>query len=202
MRVSILPGIRWAWAVGFCFCLAIVAASCNDPSAVAPQADEARLDENSSNPLLGKRVPPLIAVDPNGNKIDLSKHWGKDVILLDFWATWCQPCLMAMPEVIRVADQFKDRGLVFYTVNVAEDPDTVKEFLAHHKLDLPVAMDFNQQIQHMYQARDLPHTIVIGKDGRLQVDHRGYWRGFGEELAAQVEALLDGKDLVGGSTGE
>jgi hypothetical protein len=49
----------------------------------------------------------------------------------------------------------------------------------------------------MYQANDLPHTIVIGKDGTLQVDHRGYWQGFGEELREQVKELLDGEVLVG-----
>jgi hypothetical protein len=104
--------------------------------------------------------------------------------------------MMAMPEVEQIARDFKDRGLVFYAVNVGEDPDTVKEFLARNKLDIPVVMDFDGRIQNMYQANDLPHTIVIGKDGRLQVDHRGYWKGFGEELREQVKALLDGKDLV------
>jgi hypothetical protein len=109
---------------------------------------------------------------------------------------------MAMPEVEQVAKQYKDRGLVFYAVNVGEDPDTVKEFLAKTRLDIPVAMDFDGKIQNMYHAVDLPHTIVIGKDGRLQVDHRGYWRGFGEELAAQVEALLNGEDLAGDGSAE
>jgi thiol-disulfide isomerase/thioredoxin len=146
--------------------------------------------------LLGKPVEPFVTVDPHDNPVDLSQHLGKDVILLDFWATWCKPCLMAMPEVEQIANDFQDRGLVFYSVNVGEDPDTVKEFLAQNKLDIPVAMDFDGQIQAMYQAFDLPHTIVIGKDGTMQVDHRGYWKGFGERLRKEVEALLDGRELV------
>jgi hypothetical protein len=107
-----------------------------------------------------------------------------------------------MPEVEQVAKKFKDRGLVFYAVNVGEDPDTVKAFLAKTKFDIPVAMDFNGEIQNMYHAVGFPHTIVIGKDGRLQADHMGYWKGFGDELTAQVEALLDGKDLVAESSSE
>jgi thiol-disulfide isomerase/thioredoxin len=171
-----------------------------DPAPGDPVVAQVPLED--SNPLLGKPVTGFVTEDPNGNKIDLNQHIGKQVILLDFWATWCVPCMMAMPEVEEIANRFKDRGLVFYAVNVGEDPDTVKEFLAQRKLDIPVAMDFDGQIQNMYQAFDLPHTIVIGKDGRLQVDHRGYWKGFGAELSGQVEALLDGENLVGSPASE
>jgi thiol-disulfide isomerase/thioredoxin len=171
--------------------LTLAQSGCRQPSPPAEVGD--------TNPLLGNPLKPFVTVDPDGNKIDLSDHLGKNVILLDFWATWCIPCLMAMPEVQQVAKDFKDRGLVFYAVNVGEDPDTVKQFLAQNKFDIPVAMDFDGKIQNMYHADNLPHTIVIGKDGRLQVDHMGYWQGFGEELREQVKALLDGQDLTGGA---
>ena len=151
---------------------------------------------DQSNPLLGKPAPAFVTVDPEGNAVDLNKHLGKDVIMLDFWATWCGPCIMAMPEVAGVAEEFKDRGLVFYAVNVGEDPDTVKEFLKQNKFDIPVAMDFDGKIQNAYNAQGLPHTIVIGKDRRVQVDHLGYWRGFGAELSEEVAALLEGKSLI------
>jgi len=166
-----------------CACLAVVLSGCQKTS-------------QSGNPLLGKPAPAFVAVDPEGNSIDLKKHLGKDVIMLDFWATWCGPCIMAMPEVEAVAAKYKDRGLVFYAVNVGEDPDTVKEFLAQNHFDIPVAMDFDGEIQSMYNASGLPHTIVIGKDGRLQVDHLGYWQGFADELSEQVGSLLDGESLT------
>jgi thiol-disulfide isomerase/thioredoxin len=116
--------------------------------------------------------------------------------MLDFWATWCGPCILAMPEVAKVADKYKDRGLVFYAVNEGEDPDTVKEFLANVELDIPVAMDFDGSIQEMYQFKGLPHTILIGKDGKLHVDHLGYLPNMAEELSEKVEALLAGKDVA------
>lgn len=151
---------------------------------------------SQQNPLLGKPAPAFVTVDPEGNAVDLNKHLGKDVILLDFWATWCGPCIKAMPEVASVAEEFKDRGLVFYAVNVGEDPDTVKEFLQKNKFDIPVAIDFDGKIQKAFNAHGLPHTIVIGKDGRVQADHLGYWPGFRAELAEQVDALLKGKNLA------
>jgi len=191
-----------ASAVLVCGCCSL--SGCSEPSQTATKevAKPHRLQAGDENPLLGKPLKPFVTVDPDGNAIDLSTHLGKDVILLDFWATWCKPCLMAMPEVQQVANEFKDRGLVFYAVNVGEDPDTVKRFLEATKFDIPVAMDFDGRIQNMYHANDFPHTLVIGKDGTLQVDHRGYWKGFGAELREQVKALLDGKVLAGENAGE
>ena len=65
-----------------------------------------------------------------GKPIDLKASLGKNVILLDFWATWCGPCVKAMPEVEAVAKKFKEKGLVFYAVNAGEDAATIKEFLS------------------------------------------------------------------------
>ena len=186
--------------IAACVSSAIILSSCKQESGGRSQAGSQSLRER--NPLLGKPAPTFVTVDPEGNAVDLKKHLGKDVILLDFWATWCGPCIMAMPEVASVAEEFKDRGLVFYAINIGEDPDTVKEFLKQNKFDIPVAMDFDGQIQNSYHAHGLPHTIVVGKDGRVQVDHLGYWQGFRTELAEQVDALLDGKDLAGDASSE
>ncbi len=180
-------------------CASLALSSCERPQPQVRSNPKARPQQsaNQTATLVGKPAPAFVTVDPDGGTIDLNKHLGKDVIMLDFWATWCGPCIIAMPEVAGIAKKFKDRGLVFYAVNVGEDPDTVKEFLAKNKFDIPVAMDFDGKIQSAFMADGLPHTVVIGKDGRVQVDHLGYWRGFASDLSAQVEALLDGKDLAG-----
>jgi thiol-disulfide isomerase/thioredoxin len=148
------------------------------------------------NPLLGKAAPSFTTVDPDGNEVDLQQYLGKKVILLDFWATWCGPCIMAMPEVKEVADKFKDKGLQFFAVNVGEDPETVKEFLAEYRLDIPVIMDFQGDIQNLYHGDGLPYSILIGKDGRVQMVHRGYRQGFGARLSEEVAVLLEGKSLL------
>jgi thiol-disulfide isomerase/thioredoxin len=170
--------------------------SCKQETLTGVQTQTAGQGQDERNPLLGKPAPAFATVNPEGKTVDLSNYLGKDVILLDFWATWCGPCILAMPEVAGVAKEFKDRGLVFYAVNVGEDPDTVKEFLKKNKFDIPVAMDFERKIQDAFNAHGLPHTIIVGKDGRVQVDHIGYWRGFRKELAEQVDALLKGENLA------
>jgi thiol-disulfide isomerase/thioredoxin len=189
----------------FGVCAIAVHAGCQRPQADplgqdAEDAEDADTQSAVATSLLGDKVSGFVTVDPDGNEVDLNQYLGKNVIMLDFWATWCGPCILAMPEVASIAEKYKDRGLVFFAVNVGEDPDSVKEFLTRNNLKIPVAMDFDGKIHQSFNDAGLPHTVVIGKDGRLQVDHLGYWRSFGQQLSDEVGQLLDGKDLVGKSS--
>jgi thiol-disulfide isomerase/thioredoxin len=148
------------------------------------------------NPLLGKPAPPFVTVDSNNQEIDLKQHLGRDVIMLDFWATWCGPCIIAMPHIEEVAKEYEPRGLVFFSVNVGEDPDTVKEFLASASLDTRVAMDFRGNIQRMFNGRYLPYTVLIGRDGTVQAAYSGFQDNLAAMLSRDIEALLDGKKLA------
>jgi thiol-disulfide isomerase/thioredoxin len=150
----------------------------------------------AANPMLGERAPPFDTVDPNGHTVDLKTHLGKDVIMLDFWATWCGPCIVAMPEIDAVAQKYKDRGLASYAINVGEDPDTVKEFLAAANLSIPVAMDFDGSIQRSFLGKFLPMTVLIGKDGTVQAVHLGFREDLSDSLSHEIEQLLDGEKLV------
>ena len=183
----------YALTIALCTCVPFTFSSCSERPRRTATAVRG-FDE--PHPLLGKPAPAFQTVNPDGRPIDLNKHLGKSVIMLDFWATWCGPCILAMPQVASVAKEYEDRGLVFYAVNIGEDPDTVKEFLANLKLDIPVAMDFEGQIQKMYQAHGLPHTILIGKNGKVQAGHLGYRDDLAERLSDDIEDLLAGKNLA------
>jgi len=152
--------------------------------------------EEGPHPLLGEAAPAFQTVGLDDKSIDLAAHIGKEVILLDFWATWCGPCVQAMPEVDGVAKKFAGRGLVFYAVNVAEDAETIKEFLKTSELDVPVAMDADGKITESYGAELIPQTVLIGKDGKVQVVHVGFLDNLADQLSQQVEDLLAGKDLA------
>jgi peroxiredoxin len=152
--------------------------------------------EEGPHPLLGDAAPAFTTIGLDDKPIDLAAHIGKDVILLDFWATWCGPCVQAMPEVDGVAEKFADRGLVFFAVNVAEDAETIKEFLKTSKLEVPVAMDADGKITESYGVEGIPQTVLIGKDGKVQVVHVGFSDNLAEQLTQQVEDLLAGKDLA------
>jgi hypothetical protein len=101
-----------------------------------------------------------------------------------------------MPDIERVAKKFADRGLVLYAVNVGEDAETITEFLKSRELDVPVAMDLDNTISQQYHASGIPQTVLIGKDGKVQVVHVGFSPNLADELSKQIEELLAGKDLA------
>jgi thiol-disulfide isomerase/thioredoxin len=166
------------------------------PPAGAVKADELIEDTQPPHPLLGQPAPTFTTTDVNGHPIDLKKYIGKNVILLDFWATWCGPCVEAMPQVDAVAKQYAGKGLVFFGVNAGEDAATVKSFLQSSKMDVPVAMDEKREIGPMYQVSGIPQTLLIGKDGKVQVVHVGYSPKLPKLLSKEIESLLAGKDLA------
>jgi thiol-disulfide isomerase/thioredoxin len=116
--------------------------------------------------------------------------------MLDFWATWCGPCVQAMPQVEEVAKKFKEKGLVFSAVNYGEDAETIKAFLEQAKLDPTVALDEKDEIGPLYKVEGIPQTVLIGKDGTVQVVHVGFGPDLGKMLTKEIEDLLAGKDLA------
>jgi peroxiredoxin len=170
--------------------------------AFTPPADAQKVDalleapQEAPHPLLGQAAPPFATTDVEGHPIDLKKHLGKNVVLLDFWATWCGPCVEAMPQVEEVAKKYKEKGLVFYAVNVGEEAEAIKKFLTESKLDPTVAMDTNNEISQLYKVEGIPQTLLIGKDGKVQVVHVGYSSALSKMLTKEIENLLAGKDLA------
>ncbi len=136
------------------------------------------------------------ALDTAGEPIDLGALMGKKVVILDFWATWCGPCVAAMPKINQVAQEYADKGVAFYAVNQGEDAETILAFLKEQELDVPVAMDPDSVAGRKYAVEGLPTSVIIGNDGRVQVVHVGFSPTLDSKLREELDALLDGKDLA------
>lgn len=154
------------------------------------------------HPLLGQPAPPFELDNLAGDKAKLADHLGKDVVILDFWATWCGPCVEALPLVNAVAEAFAGRGVKFYAVNISEDQQTVAEFLKEQELEVPVILDTEGNVAQAYKASAIPQTVLIGKDGKVQVVHVGFGGNMKELLGEELEKLLKGKDLAGPALAE
>lgn len=140
--------------------------------------------------LVGKPAPLFVTDDLKKNSFDLSQHVGKHVVLFDFWATWCGPCVEALPRIAAVAKAREDTGLKFYAVNVGEDRNTIQEFLSSMNLQVDVLRDVYGEISSLYQAEAIPQTVVIGVDGTVRAVHVGFDAGTEKQLAAELDALL------------
>ena len=157
---------------------------------------EAPGEAPETSSLLGKPAPVFTLDLLGGGQMDLAAHKGKDVVLLDFWASWCGPCRMAMPVVSEVTSAYKDKGVVFYAVNQGESEDKIKGFLEQTKLSLTVALDKDSKVGALYGVRGIPHSVIIGKDGTVQAVHSGFGPDLKATLDKELAALVKGEKLV------
>jgi thiol-disulfide isomerase/thioredoxin len=146
--------------------------------------------------LVGQAAPPLELELLDGGRMNLASHKDKDVVILDFWATWCPPCVQAMPIIEKVAGKYKGKGVQLYAVNLQETPDDVRKFLDDVKLKVAVALDTEGSAALAYQAENIPQTVIVGKDGKVQVVMVGLAPNLEESLENDLTALLAGKDLA------
>ena len=155
-------------------------------------------DRGASHPLLGQRAPTFYGPDARRKFVRLAQYLDKNVIILDFWATWCGPCVRALPIIADVAASYKDQGVEFFAVNLGDEPAAVQAFLEEHKLSVPVVLDRDGQIGELYKAEAIPQTVIIGKDGVVQVVHVGFSANLQAELSHELDALVAGKKLAAG----
>jgi len=103
---------------------------------------------------------------PRGGKFRLSEHRGK-VVMVNFWATWCPPCLEEMPAMERLYRQHKDAGFTLVAVSVDADPAKVKPFLTSRQLTFPVGLDPRMDLANSYAVRALPSSFIVDRAGNL-----------------------------------
>lgn len=145
---------------------------------------------SGGKPLLGEAAPKFKLDQYGGGEVDLASHVGRDVVILDFWASWCGPCRMGMPIIDEVAGRFKDKGVVFYAVNLREDASVVEGYLKSTGLKLNVLMDQRGSVGGKYGVGGIPHTVVIGKDGKVRDVHIGFSNALRDELTKTLEKLI------------
>jgi len=146
----------------------------------------------SAHPLVDKPAPSFDLDTVDGAKFDLAAHKGK-VVVLDFWASWCGPCTMALPIVTEVTSGFKDKDVVFLAVNLQESPDQIKQFLDSKKLNINVGLDKDGKIAELYQVQGIPVTFIVGKDGKIAGVHAGFSPDLKESLSKELNDVVSGK---------
>lgn len=151
----------------------------------------------AEHPMLGKKIPRFRARNLDGDVVD-SKDLAGKVIVMDFWATWCTPCLESMPVIKEVSDEFGDKDVVFIALNTGEETKVVQEFLKEHDLEADVLLDPEGKIADAFAADAIPQTVLIGKTGAVESVHVGFAgaEAMKQRLQDELEVLSIG-GLIG-----
>jgi len=151
--------------------------------------------QRSENPGAGATASDFSARDIDGKTVRLSSYLGKQAILLNFWQTWCEPCVAEFPHLRRMYEANKDKGFVLFGVAM-DGPETVANvpaFAKRNQLNFPVLLDEDSHVAAVYNPKkSAPLSVLIDKTGKIVVIREGYNPGDEEYLAAEVAKVLDG----------
>src|SRR5579871_216723 len=123
---------------------------------------------------------------PDGQSFSLESLRGK-LVLLNFWATWCEPCRAEVPMFEKLRQEFAPKGLTVFGVNAGEDAGTVRKFLDEAKLKYPVLLAAGSTVEEDYSVTAYPTVVLIGRDGQIVLYHVG--TGSEQDLRANLSRL-------------
>jgi len=126
----------------------------------------ALLRPGTSGPAVGDAAPDFQLSDLDGRTLQLSDYRGK-VVVLNFWATWCAPCVQEMPSLNRLVETLGPRGVAVLAVSVDDDEQALRQFVAKNQLKMAVLRDPNGKVSASYQTFQYPETYILDRQGRL-----------------------------------
>lgn len=167
--ISFTPGSRGAW-------------SCVPAHALA-RGITADKDADDG----GRPAPELELVDVRGRPVSLAALRGK-IVIVDFWATWCPPCVIEVPTFKKLHATYRDRGLEIIAISLDEDEREVKTFIREHALPYTVILGDEKIAEKFGALTGLPMTFFIDRKGRIRAEHAGFMDE--EDFVREVERLL------------
>jgi peroxiredoxin len=135
-------------------------------------------------------APSFTLQSLDGEPMSLASQKG-NVVMINFWATWCVPCRQEMPHLQALYEKYRGLGFELLAVNVEKDnADGARKWLAETPVTFPVLVDPNNEVTKLYKVQTMPTTVLIGRDGTMRFIHHGYKPGYENDYQTQVRALL------------
>ncbi|MGD9598541.1 MAG: TlpA disulfide reductase family protein [Steroidobacteraceae bacterium] len=140
---------------------------------------------NSIGPAPGFQLPAR-----GGKQVSLDQFKGQ-VVMINFWATWCAPCRREMPLLEGIYRKYKPMGFTMIGVNVEPDPAAAEAWLEKQMpVSFPVAFDTDSKVSKLYKVNGMPNSVIIDRKGNVRLLHRGYKPGDENTYLDQIRALV------------
>jgi peroxiredoxin len=134
-------------------------------------------------------APDFTLKSAEGRNLRLQEQRGQ-VVLVNFWASWCGPCKQEMPHLNRLYDKYRASGFTLLAVNIDDDARHGAATAAKWGLKFPVLLDADKSVTKLYDLGAMPSTVLIDRDGRVRFLHRGYREGVEDTYERQIRELV------------
>lgn len=142
--------------------------------------------------LVGQPAPDFALRSWKGENVRLSEHLG-EVVLINFWTTWCGPCRQEMPLLDEIYGKYRRAGLVLFSVNLDEEGnlDAAREMATTLRISYPVLFDARKDVSRAFQASTMPLTVLIDREGVVRYVSEGYKVGYEVRYTDKLRELLN-----------
>jgi peroxiredoxin len=137
----------------------------------------------------GGPAPSFTLAALTGQQAALSQYKGQ-VVMVNFWATWCGPCQQEMPLLDQMYKKYKPAGFTLIGVNVDKEAPAVKDLMARKPVSFPVLLDPANQVSKAYHVDEMPSSVLIDRKGEIRSIHRGYRPGDENEYQDRIRQLI------------
>ena len=134
-------------------------------------------------------APDFTLESRSGENLRLEDHRG-EVVMLNFWASWCGPCRQEMPLMDELYSQYKDLGFTILAVNVDENREEAHRFLDKVPVNYPILYDPESSVSDLYEVQAMPTTVMIDRNGNARYLHYGYQPGYEDDYEQQIRELV------------
>ena len=143
----------------------------------------------ASSGLEGRAAPDFALKSSTGENLRLSEYRG-EVVMVNFWATWCGPCRQEMPLLDELYQRYQRVGFNLLGVNIDDDSRRAMQMIEELGVNFPVLFDDRKEVSKLYEVEAMPVTVLIDREGNVRFVHHGYKPGYEDKYLDQVRSLL------------
>jgi len=143
----------------------------------------------ASSGMEGQPAPDFSLKSSTGENLRLSEYRG-DVVMINFWATWCGPCRQEMPLLDALYSRYQRVGFNLLGVNIDDDSRRAMQMIEELGVDFPVLFDARKEVSKLYEVEAMPVTVIVDREGNVRYIHHGYKPGYEDKYLDQIRSLL------------